>query len=375
MIDERTFGILIGAIYDAAVDVGLWPAALRQIADAYGAPSAGLAGQGRASSDCWGIMERLDPAAVERYCSYYHSVNPIWSRVPRTPVGTVQIDSMVMPKNEFVRTEFYNDYLKPLGIGSMLNAVVLLDDDAQTVLTVQGREEFEADDIRLHRLLAPHLQRAAEINRKLAMLQLYQDASLPAIDLLGHGALLVDASARVLVANGAADRLLAAGVGLGVTGRILRGGAEAETARLRRLVAGCAAKRAPSGVGGSLSLSRGAGKAPLLVLVTPLRCEVPWYNAGRPVALILVSDPDRETGPRLEQIKGRFGLTGAEAAFAREIMKGDGIRAAANRLSISRATARTHLAHIFDKTGTHRQAELVGLLSGVHGGSFASDES
>jgi len=34
----------------------------------------------------------------------------------------------------------------------------------------------------------------------------------------------------------------------------------------------------------------------------------------------------------------------------------------ASRLGISLATARTHLAHVFDKTGTRRQAELVRLL-------------
>jgi DNA-binding CsgD family transcriptional regulator len=40
----------------------------------------------------------------------------------------------------------------------------------------------------------------------------------------------------------------------------------------------------------------------------------------------------------------------------------DGLQAAADRLGISLATARTHLAHVFDKTGTRRQAELVRLL-------------
>ena len=33
-------------------------------------------------------------------------------------------------------------------------------------------------------------------------------------------------------------------------------------------------------------------------------------------------------------------------------------------MGISRETARTHLKHIFAKTGTQRQAELVGLVLG-----------
>lgn len=33
-----------------------------------------------------------------------------------------------------------------------------------------------------------------------------------------------------------------------------------------------------------------------------------------------------------------------------------------DELSVSLATVRTHLQHVFDKTETHRQAELVRLL-------------
>jgi DNA-binding CsgD family transcriptional regulator len=36
----------------------------------------------------------------------------------------------------------------------------------------------------------------------------------------------------------------------------------------------------------------------------------------------------------------------------------------AERLGISFATARTHLSRIFEKTGVHRQAELVRLVLG-----------
>jgi DNA-binding CsgD family transcriptional regulator len=43
-------------------------------------------------------------------------------------------------------------------------------------------------------------------------------------------------------------------------------------------------------------------------------------------------------------------------------LKGDGRRAAAKRLGITDGTAKSHLAHIFEKTRTSRQAELVRLL-------------
>jgi len=66
---------------------------------------------------------------------------------------------------------------------------------------------------------------------------------------------------------------------------------------------------------------------------------------------------------RADGLRERFGFTPAEAAFAIEIAKGDGRKAAADRLGITVGTARSHLSSIFDKTGARRQAELVRILA------------
>jgi DNA-binding CsgD family transcriptional regulator len=44
------------------------------------------------------------------------------------------------------------------------------------------------------------------------------------------------------------------------------------------------------------------------------------------------------------------------------VTRGEGLKPIADELSLSLATVKTHLRHVFDKTGTHRQAELVRLL-------------
>jgi DNA-binding CsgD family transcriptional regulator len=106
---------------------------------------------------------------------------------------------------------------------------------------------------------------------------------------------------------------------------------------------------------------------PLVVTVTPLRskvrlADVPWIGVGTPVAIVTVSDPDLDRRRREKNLRSRFSLTSAESRLAVEILKGDGRAAAAKRRGISDATAKTQLASIFDKTGTHRQAELIRLL-------------
>lgn len=59
-----------------------------------------------------------------------------------------------------------------------------------------------------------------------------------------------------------------------------------------------------------------------------------------------------------------FGATRrVRAEIALEIIKGHGRAVAAERLGISAGTARIHLQRVFEKTGTHRQAELVRLIA------------
>jgi DNA-binding CsgD family transcriptional regulator len=81
--------------------------------------------------------------------------------------------------------------------------------------------------------------------------------------------------------------------------------------------------------------------------------------------MVLVIDPTRETIPLEQMLRQLYRLTKGEASVAQLVLYGEGVQAISDRLSLSNATVRTHLRSIFTKTGTHRQAELVRLLSTV----------
>lgn len=66
-----------------------------------------------------------------------------------------------------------------------------------------------------------------------------------------------------------------------------------------------------------------------------------------------------------EALQRRYGLTDAEARVAIAIAEGRSVAECARRLDIGDATVRSHLKHVFDKTDTHRQVELVGLVHDV----------
>jgi DNA-binding CsgD family transcriptional regulator len=140
---------------------------------------------------------------------------------------------------------------------------------------------------------------------------------------------------------------------------------------LHKLIASCVqTSLAFGGPGGELKVPRDPHLGPLDVTVAPLRSntrllDVPWIGFGSPIAIVTVTDRDLDRRRRQMNLRRRFDLTSTEAALAVEILGGDGRKAAARRCGISDATAKTHLKNIFEKTGTHRQAELVGFLLGA----------
>ena len=101
---------------------------------------------------------------------------------------------------------------------------------------------------------------------------------------------------------------------------------------------------------------------PDVVHVLPSHQRADNLAAGRPMGLALIVDPEDELEPASDLLRRLFNLTEAEAEVALHMVRGADLKQVAEDLSVSLATVRTHLHHVFDKTQTHRQAELVRLL-------------
>ena len=79
-------------------------------------------------------------------------------------------------------------------------------------------------------------------------------------------------------------------------------------------------------------------------------------------AVVSITDPEVTAVPDDVTLSQTFGLTPAEARLTRLLAEGTSLAEAAARLGLRRETARTRIKIIFEKTGTHRQAELVSLV-------------
>jgi DNA-binding CsgD family transcriptional regulator len=81
--------------------------------------------------------------------------------------------------------------------------------------------------------------------------------------------------------------------------------------------------------------------------------------------MVVLIDLEQTPQPNPATLQKMFGLSPAEAKLAVLIAKGETLTCVAQACKVSMATARTQLASVFQKTRTHRQAELVALLARV----------
>jgi DNA-binding CsgD family transcriptional regulator len=300
---------------------------------------------------------------------------PDWSQT--LPVGVAIQSSSAMSDRDFMRSDFYNEAIRPMGSFYGLAVKPLSTLQRRVFLTtgrLLGRKDYNSGDLAAMQLLVPHIVTALHISRRLSAVDLRATGACAALDQLDTGVILVDATAKILFANRIAEIVLARNHGLGTEDGGLSARDRRANAALRQAIAKCAdTSPGDHRPRHAIELRRGDDRPALRLTVAPFRpdaveVEIPALGNSRPVAIILIADPEPERGIRKERLRREFGLTAAEADVALEILKGDGRDAAAARLGIMVATVRTHLIRIFEKTGVGRQAELVRLLleDGTH---------
>ena len=80
------------------------------------------------------------------------------------------------------------------------------------------------------------------------------------------------------------------------------------------------------------------------------------------MAAIFVQDPIVVPPFPGEAFAKLYGLTGGELRVLLAMAPGLGVKEAAEMLGIGETTAKTHLQHIYAKTGTSKQTELMHLF-------------
>jgi DNA-binding CsgD family transcriptional regulator len=341
------FSRIVSAIYASALTPENWIVAMADVRRTLDAQSAGLLmadGAGRSIKSA-----SLAPEARKAYLEYYRQIDYVLDAVDKGPVGLIQSGQPLVALK--ARSEFDADFMRPHQMDDGL-FVRLTDGSMPTCFLVAAPKRTEpfdtAERVKLVSALVPHLQQALRTQSHLEDFAQGASDIARAVDSVRHGIAVVGPGSVVIHLNSAAERILKCGDGL----RIRSGSVEASSAsantELRRSIVGALLEDEASPRGGNSFLCRRpSGKRP-------------YVSVAR--ALVVLVDPEQQLEPPARLLERVYGLTNAEADVALRVLRGDGLKPICEELSLSMATVKTHLQHVFDKTDTHRQAELVRLL-------------
>jgi DNA-binding CsgD family transcriptional regulator len=360
MVTVEDFSRLVAGIYAAAVSPRRWEGSLRDIQQAMDGTFATLL---RADHAVWSVLDSTLPdAAIASYRAYYCHLDHVLAEVRQGPVGTLRTGSeLIVPHSD---SEFCSEWLRQndIGDGVLVRLTGGANPQCFIVGSPPGTEAFDTPErVALLDGLIGHLQQALRTQAKLGALADTNLRLVDALEAIPHGLLLVAADCLVVELNSAAEAILRSADGLSMRAARITA-ASAQAARQLNYTVCKAVSIEPTGTRGGHSFEcvRPSGKRPYVVHVIPTHHD--GAPDGTPTALMLIVDPENYPEPSTVMLRRMYGLTETEAEVAQHLAHGAQPRTISDDLSISLTTVRTHIQHVFTKTGTHRQAELVRLL-------------
>lgn len=362
----------ITRIHGAGLKPETWPEALDAVSRCVGSPRAVL----YSVNPCDGsVLEfrshNVDPADGARYLSYYHQVDP-WLECARyLGSGRPLRGTEIVPDTAMRQTEHYNDFLKPQDIRFLLTAITDKTSARMDILSVFHRirqDDFNSESVRIFEILIGHVAQALNVERTVDGARACSRGLGAALDGVSRAILLLTGGGAVVYANAAADRLLSAADGLSVNdGRLEATNPGARKSLDHMLQEASEAPFRTRFKRRTTRVPRRSGRRAYVVRATPIEATADIADTHDlpeiPRLLVTVSDPDdRDPVPTVSELQVVYGLTPAEAKLAAGLSRGAALARIAEHQGIAVATARTYLRSVFDKTGTHRQAELVQRL-------------
>jgi DNA-binding CsgD family transcriptional regulator len=356
---------LVKLTYEAAADASRWNDFLRRFSEAIHAPSAVflIHDNTHQKASASGVIG-VEPAWIKSYQEYFVTINP-WLATRPFRRGVVAVGEQILNDRELVRTEFYNDFLRPQDWFYCCGVLTAQDQWTTSEITaIRSRRagSFSSNEVALFEYLASHLQCAVPIHNRIAGLESGLSAATGALDRFPTGIVVVDSDAKVILTNRAADAILKRGDGL-MSRDGLRAARRQETAKLRNAIAAVCIER-DSGILKAetvVRVYRPSGSKPFEVLVSPLPSHSSLRRGGAAAALF-ITDPEEAAALDSRALHELFGLTPAEIRLSIALVEGKSVEEYAREAAISSNTARTYVKRIYSKTGVRRQSELVRLL-------------
>lgn len=364
-VSAQELSDLIGAIYDCALDPQHWPATCRKVADLCESTAGGICVHDlRHVQNDQLFVFGYQPEFLEKLGSQY-AESPMAAADVVSNIGDVS--ALSMERYQLLESRFFREVLKPFGLLDMIWFPALRTGGRMASMHASRSEKvphFQQRDVSLFKLLSPHVCRALAISDVLDIRALRSEMLEKTLDGLAAGVFLTARDGHVVYMNHAAERQIRAGNSIRLVNNRLSPADSAARAALSKAIEAATRDDADMDMSAhSVAIPCGAGGGYVATLL-------PIENGQRRgilapfAASVAVFTQDPVQAPLMpgEAFARLHGLTGGELRVLMALSQGLGGMEAADMLGISEPTIRSHLKHIFSKTGTSRQADLLRLL-------------
>lgn len=219
---------------------------------------------------------------------------------------------------------------------------------------------FTAHERNMLTQLTPHLSQALSLTHQLETARRNEASAWEVLEHMSQGALLLEANGGVIHANANAERLLnqSHAVRFPPMHFVTPGLNDRFEAALRQ--ASDPLHPRPT----AISLSAADEAEALVMTVLPVPRQWAWSSltAVSMQVLVILRTSQARTVHLSEHVLPHFGLTPAEFRLCNALASGMRLKVCAQAWDLAYDTLRVQLKRIFEKTGVHRQAELLVLL-------------
>lgn len=357
---------VLALIHEAAAAPECWTEALSALTQLCEASKASILDIAPAQNRLIGLSEiGHDPQAQKEYAEHYFAIDPTASLSTSTaPYQSITAYGR-FPAAYRERSEYFA-FARSYDMGDVLGVATQESGGVRSILGVQrplSAPAYDDASMRLIEPIAPHLEVAKRVHRRVAEALAARDAFAASLDQMADAAFIIDASQKILFLNTAAQNQLAADTRLRGTGGKLSFAAP----RLQSAFQAAVQNASASGVRSQLLALPANGAERAEVAICPLRDAHPLASPWQmPLVLVMVSGPRSDMEAIAARMRQLYELTPAEARVVALLALGRSLEEIARQTGVQQSTLRSHLRSIRAKTGVSRQAELVRLaLSGA----------
>ncbi len=363
---------LIGLIYDCVLEPSNWQATVDAIRTEMNFCYAILAAYPLPSGTVLlNISSGIDVDWLARLPAYGDDIVATWGgneRILQFPLEEPIVQSHAVPLARLQSSRFYTEWIRPQGVRDAI--AIGLERSNRMVSTLSFGRHDDSDPVTEHelallRIIAPHIRRALAISQILDIKKIEAESFISVVDGLGTAVVVTDETLRVIHANAAAQAMLRDMDPILIRNTSISLRSANADVRFRRAVNRTMSHHGHGGreSGSGICAPRADGP-PCIVHVLPLSHRDPYSGVmDRAAFALFISDSAVDPSFPVDALAALYELTPAELRVLELVAGGRSIPKTAQTLGVAPATAKSHLLHVFAKTGCRTQSELVHLMS------------